>query len=440
MHPLLLHTFQQLEYENISYCLLRGYEELDEATQGGDVDLLVEEHQFERVRRLLCLLGFVHLPNWGYTPHQFFVAYDEASDGWLKLDIVTSIYYGKPIPSIETDLAVTCLDRRQRIGAIFALSCEDEFITLLLHCVLDKGEFAPHRQRRLETLRHEVIDELYLTNQLRKYFSSGMTWARLASRIDESAWAGMLAERTAIMRRLTHAQKLGTFVRNLRGRILRKLDRVAGMLQPRSLTVALLAPDGGGKTTLATELTKTFYLPSRYIYMGTNIEASTIGLPTTRWIHSHAQRSGNMRRLPMWLVARGLRFGNHMLEQWYRYATSYYHMARGRLVLFDRYVYDAPSTRAGKRSLKSRARSWLLSAPAPAPNMIVFLDAPGEVLYARKGEHSPAILEQQRQHYLDLRDCMPQMLVVDATRDADQVRRAVTSLIWQGYASQLRQQ
>jgi thymidylate kinase len=113
-------------------------------------------------------------------------------------------------------------------------------------------------------------------------------------------------------------------------------------------------------------------------------------------------------------------------------------MVRGRLILFDRYVYDGQLNATRKRSLKTRARRWLLSAAAPKPDLVVFLDAPGEVLYARKGEHSPAILEQQRQHYLGLREHIPQMVVVDATRDAEQVRRSVTSLIWRGYARHLR--
>jgi len=137
-------------------------------------------------------------------------------------------------------------------------------------------------------------------------------------------------------------------------------------------------------------------------------------------------------------VARGLRFVNNLAEQWYRYGTSYYHMIRGRLILFDRYAYDGQLNASRKQSLKTRARRWLLSAAAPEPDLVVFLDAPGEVLYARKGEHSPAILEQQRQHYLDLREHIPQMVVVDATCDAEQVRRTVTSLIWRGYARHLR--
>jgi thymidylate kinase len=436
MHTLLLRAFEQLEQNDIAYCLLRGYEELDTATEGGDVDLLVRASQTDRLHALLSAIGFVYLPSWGREPHRFFVAYDQVSDCWVKLDVVSAVMYGKPVPSIRTDLAEACLNRRRRRGPTFVPSPEDELLTTLLHCVLDKGEFTPNRRERLEALRHEIVDEGYLSKQLQRFWSTAITWTRLAELLDRGAWAELLAQHISVSKRVARGQWFAMPVRAVGGRALRKLDRVAGIMQRRALTVALLAPDGGGKTTLANQLTKTFYLPSRYIYMGTNIESSTVGLPTTRWIQAHSRRPSSAGRLPAWMAARSLRFVNNMFEQWYRYATSYYHMMRGRLVLFDRYVYDSPGNVVAKPSLKSRARRWLLSAAAPKPDLVVYLDAPGEVLYARKGEHSPAILEQQRQHYLSLQPHLPQMVVVDATHDADEVRRAVTSLIWRGYASQ----
>jgi len=261
----------------------------------------------------------------------------------------------------------------------------------------------------------------------------------LAALIDGERWAELLAERAAVAAWLARGQQFAVLGRRFGRRLLRKLDRFAGAFQSRSLTVALLAPDGGGKTTLAIELARRFFLPSRYIYMGSNIEASTIGLPTTRWIQAHSnKRPKQAGQLSAWALARGLRFGNNMAEQWYRYGISYYHIIRGRLILFDRYVYDRQLDASHKRSLKTRARRWLLSAAAPKPDLVVLLDAPGELLYARKGEHSPDILEQQRQHYLGLCEHIPQMVVVDATRDAEQVRRTVTALIWRSYARHLR--
>jgi thymidylate kinase len=438
MQELLLHVFHTIEQIDIRYCVLRGYEALDEIEEDGDVDLLVQADQIDRFGDALARLGFVMLPAWGHAPHRFFVAYDQLADRWLKLDVVTTVAFGKPIHAIQTDLAGRCLDRRRRCEPTFVLSSEDELLTLLLHCVLDKGMFAPHRRARIQALHHQIADESYLSEQLRAYWSPEMSWQRLAALIDGQYWADLLAERGAVAAWLARDQQLGVLGRRYGRRLLRKLDRFAGALQPRSLTVALLAPDGGGKTTLATALARKFYLPSRYIYMGSNVEASTVGLPTTRWIQARSRRPKKVSQMPFWALARVLRFVNNLAEQWYRYGTSYYHIIRGRLVLFDRYAYDGQLNASRKRSLKTRARRWLLSAAAPKPDLVVFLDAPGEILYARKGEHSPEILEQQRQHYLGLREHIPQMVVVDATRDAEQVRRAVTSLIWRGYARHLR--
>ena len=438
MQELLLHVFHTIEQANIRYCVLRGFEELEDIEAGGDVDLLVQADQLDRFRGVLARLEFVMLPVWGHAPHLFFVAYDQSTDRWLKLDVVTTVAFGKPIHAIQTSLASNCLDHRRRREPTFVLSAEDELLTLLLHCLLDKGAFAPHRRTHIQALRREVTDARYLSEQLHACWSPEMSWQRLAELIDGECWADLLAERAAVAAWLARGQQLGVLSRRFGRRILRKLDRFAGALQPRSLTVALLAPDGGGKTTLATELARRFFLPSRYIYMGSNIQASTVGLPTTRWFQARSKRPKQVSQMPSWALARGLRFVNNLAEQWYRYGASYYHIIRGRLLLFDRYIYDGQLDASRKRSLKTRVRRLLLSAAAPKPDLVVLLDAPGELLYARKGEHSPEILEQQRQHYLGLREHVPQMVVVDATRDAEQVRRTVTALIWRSYARHLR--
>src|SRR4051812_41845425 len=79
MQELLLHMFEHLEQADIQYCLLRGYEELDQLEDSGDVDLLVHADQLERFRAILARLEFVTLPSWGHAPHQFSVAYDQGS-------------------------------------------------------------------------------------------------------------------------------------------------------------------------------------------------------------------------------------------------------------------------------------------------------------------------------------------------------------------------
>src|SRR5215211_3803381 len=52
----------------------------------------------------------------------------------------------------------------------------------------------------------------------------------------------------------------------------------------RSLAVALIGPDGAGKTSITRRVAELLPVPSRTIYMGVNLESSTLMLPTTRLI------------------------------------------------------------------------------------------------------------------------------------------------------------
>ena len=67
--------------------------------------------------------------------------------------------------------------------------------------------------------------------------------------------------------------------------------------------------------------------------------------------------------------------------------------------------------------------------------MVILLDAPGEVLFSRKGEHSAEILEKQRQTFLSLQDRIEKMYVINATESAKTVRKNVISLMWNYYGN-----
>jgi thymidylate kinase len=185
------------------------------------------------------------------------------------------------------------------------------------------------------------------------------------------------------------------------------LRRTVKLGGPRrtGLTVALLGPDGAGKSSVADALIR--HLPFRVvsIYMG------------------RARTSSRGRRGS---IASGL------LRQWRRHLSATFHRLRGRIVLFDRYTYDAllPPRHPTPARI---ARRWVFAHAVPAPDLVVLLDAPAELMWQRKGEHPQDLLEQRRRDYLDLRVRLPEMVVVDAAQDLDAVRRDVTSAIWAAY-------
>jgi thymidylate kinase len=214
-------------------------------------------------------------------------------------------------------------------------------------------------------------------------------------------------------------------------------------------SVALVGPDGAGKTTIGRRLERTFPIPLKYVYMGDNLDACNFLLPTTRLARTfaHARRArqvgGRSDRLrPVAPVARAaailratIVWANHQVaEEWFRQLLAWYYQRRGTIVLFDRhfladyYAHDV-APEGLRRSLGSRLHGLLLRRVYPRPDLVVFLDAPPAVLLARKGEGTAQSLEARRREYPPLAGLVEHFAVVDASQPEDDVAQAVAALI-----------
>jgi len=201
----------------------------------------------------------------------------------------------------------------------------------------------------------------------------------------------------------------------------------------RGFTVALIGCDGAGKTTVARALERDTDLPVSYLYMGVSPDSSNRLLPTTRVAHA-LKRSGarRPRRGLRRSVRSALRLANRVAEEWYRQLIALVQLRRGRIVVFDRHFaadFHASDVTDPRRTLTRRAHGFLLTHLYPQPDLVVFLDAPPEVLFARKGEGTIASLSRRRDEYRRLGATLERFAVVEATQPLARVVETVADLI-----------
>jgi thymidylate kinase len=401
LHPVLGAAFSALDDQGVDWLVLRGLDPPPASV--GDVDILVAPEAARQLDSALLSAGFARLPARGHGSHRFFVAYEAESDTWFEIDVVTSVDFG-PDQEFRTALARPLLARRRQLGRIPVLELGDGFWHLLLHELLKRGDVAARRRDLLRPLaRHAGQDGPFptLLTRIRPKLP-----ADLAAAVSRGDWAAAA--------RLGQSLRVAWIRRNRLEVVARRVgNRIARQLPPErsGLSLAVLGPDGAGKTTLTEALRATVPIPAESVYLG---------------IWRQARLEHHLRRIF------GAQLALRLVKLVGKAALIAYHRRLGRLVLLDRYTCDADLPSADL-DVWGRISAKLVRRTNADPDVMILLDAPVELMYARKGEHGVDELQLRRDAYLSMRDRFPQMVVVDAAQPRDEVRRQATALLWKSW-------
>jgi thymidylate kinase len=240
--------------------------------------------------------------------------------------------------------------------------------------------------------------------------------------------------RQALLENMSHGQPLGK-ARFWLGEI---RVRVRGCIQPEGLMVTFLGTDGAGKSTVTARIeqdlapvfssTKRYHRPvaSPLRWMKrfqTGLRSGGHGSPSTIGLDVQPVQPDAPGKPPHNLPASLLKLGLWWADfTVFGYLLSVYpQMVRSTLVILDRYYQDLLVHPDGYRYGGPLWLARLVGRLVPPPHLFILLDAPPEVIQARKQELPFEETARQREAYLEVVEGLPNAHVVDASQSLDEV-------------------
>jgi thymidylate kinase len=429
-------VFELLNEEGHPWCVLHGYEEYPHSVRS-DVDLLVTRAMLRgRFVRLLRenqkRLG-ARVVQWFSDRAAFVVlaapgADDSAAPVMLQLHL-SSDY------EVENRLVFTgeeMLEARRAAPAGrdgFAVpSAAMEFGAVLANRLV-KGNLDETRARKLTALW--TADPIGCSRQAARLLDSAGADI-ISSAAGRDAWSAVQNHlpklRRTMLARLALRRPMSFLVRIV-GQQFRRAGRWGN---PQSgLHVVFLGPDGAGKSTVIDAVRARVadaFLHEKYQTFARGI------LPTRPKQSPHALPP---RSLP----------ASAIKAAWWAicYTAGYYvsvypALARGGLMINHRYLLDALVD--PKRYRYSGPARWIrgIWKVAPKPALMIFLDAPAEIIHQRKREVTLEEARRQRDAYRELGASQPNAVIVDTAQSLDRTIAQVTEIILSHMAARVARQ
>jgi thymidylate kinase len=393
------------------YVVLRNHDILGSLAKGGDVDLLVADARAAERLLVAELGGPVCVARRSYVTS---LSYD-----WGHLDLLPSLEW-RGAKYLDTD--DVCDSRTLSSLGLPRPRLAHEALASWFSSLLWGGFFKARYRNDIVDAAQQDGDELRRVLRV----AAGRRWGRRLWRAAAEGRPEESAAWVASVRRAVWLQALRRApLRTTAGALRFGIAEAKLHLRPPLPWVAVLGPDGSGKSTVLARLrdawpatlgaVHTYHLRPRRL-TSRRVSAEPV-------VDPHGQH-------PRPAVTSALALAYVVVDWWFGYWTG---VVRRRvkqgLVVFDRHFLDM---QIDPRRYRYGGPAWLLRAAGrlvPRPDVIVVLDAPPEVVRGRKQEITAEESDRQHLAYRTLAERLPEAHLVDATRSPDQVVDAVLTLL-----------
>ncbi len=402
--------FRGLDHRAVRYCVLHSYDDVAHRTEG-DVDLAVHPSDMRRLLAVFATLaqaGYPLVQGLNYAVGACYFVF-----GWMDgteiRTVEVDVMYEHRRRGLYLGASSELVARRRRCGEIWIPGATDEFAYLLAKKAL-KGSVPEHQRSRLQCLAAEVGS-----------VQARQVAARLfgESRAPEVVRAIVGGNAASLIPRLGRTLWWTTFrrhplqcLRGWTGEVARMWRR---WLRPSGLFLAVLGPDGAGKSTLIEHL-----LPQAGGAFRHRHEFHW--RPHLLWSRSTPAPPNPHQSSPRGSAGSVAALLCLMLDYWFGYLFVIRpRLVRSGWVIFDRYLDDLLADPSRYRYGGPMGLPRLLRKLSPRPDMVLVLDAPERTIASRKQELTVDEIRDQRKVYRNLADGDGRFVMLNAAASAETV-------------------
>jgi len=409
---------QALDDGSIDYCILHGWQDHLHYTTS-DVDIVVAPSDLVRMETVFRSAPFVKpvqvLQHEGSCYYFVFSISDAKDLRIVALDVATDFRRDGCVFFTAQEL----LRERRRVHGLWVAAPDVEFAYLLAKKI-SKGALPLNQRSRLQELRDLLGPDA--ANVARRVLGSRWgdrlgdwlvheDWPAIERVLDRLKWA----LRSHALRRAP-LNIFHYWVPELRRRWRR-------WCHPTGFMIAVLGPDGAGKTTLIGALQKAFAGAFRH----TEIAHWPVPLVSRASPHSVTAPHRHGPR-PIWFSVAKIAY--YVLLSRFHYVVRVRpSLIQSTLVLFDRYYDDVLVDPRRYRYGGPRWLVWLTRRLVASPDLYLVLDASEDHVLQRKSELSREELSRQRQGYQRLAMSLPAAVLVDVALPPAEVAHRARDVI-----------
>jgi thymidylate kinase len=412
-----------LTNECTAYCVLSGYDHLPDSFDT-DIDFMVNGDDFERmpqiIQRVACKTNtkLFHTVGHELSARSYSLGFQAGERLIIVQPDATADYRHFGLLWLRADEVLAA--RRRHASGIWIPAARHEFAYYLIKRMNKRDIEARHG---LKLHRLYLEDPAGCDKMIARFWKGEdqTSLSRMASTNDWIKTRGDLESiRTEMIRNSeeTPAKRIAS----IPGHVIHHLLR---LLIPTGGWIAIIGPDGAGKSAVIDAICEQF----RFAFHRVNRFHLR---PKSLRRESGAQRvvTDPHGKPPRGIFLSVLKVLFLMADYWLGYALRIAPaMRRSQLIVFDRYVYDLL---VDSKRVRYGGPVWLLRLAArlvPHPNMVILLDAPPEVLWARKREVPFDEVVRQRGEYCKQARMLSFAKVVNAAQPFADVIRDVDCTI-----------